>query len=721
MMSGTLVPVQVLLIEDDLADQMSFKRLVKRQQLPYQYQIAGSVAEAKTLLQQQAFDIILADHALGDGTFFDLVEYIPQATPFIFVTGSGNEAVAVKALKLGAADYLTKDIHGEYLNLIPLTVDSVLKVRANEMELVKYRQKLEQMVAVRTQSLHEEIDRRQQLEARLIQEKQRAQVTLQSIADGVVVASLQGEIEFINTAAEKLSGWTLADAKGHHVDTVFCIIDEHTRQPVANSIAQCLQQRSPITSTCHAMLIDKGGKEYAIHDSIAPIHDDCGELCGVVLVFSDVSHAQRLSRQLAYQAAHDPLTGLVNRHELETRLQGVLARRQHDQDAYAFCYLDLDQFKVVNDTCGHSAGDELLKQITALLQARVRKRDTLARLGGDEFGVLMECCELEQAKRLANDLREVIADYRFNWQQQSFRIGVSIGLIEITEEFNSLSDLLMVADAACYAAKDAGRNRVYIYQKDSQEIQRLSGQMQWVVKLHEAFDHQRFTLYRQPIHSIAQGEGLHYEILLRIVNADGKLVPPGAFIPAAERYGLMSRIDAWVIEQTFLWLAEHPEALAELAVCSINLSGQTLSHDSLQSDINTLIKRYALPAERFCFEITETAAIANLNQATRFMCAMKTLGFQFALDDFGSGLSSFAYLRNLPVDYLKIDGMFVKDIGTDPVDLAMVRSINEIGHLLGKQTIAEFVENAAIYQQLVDLGVDYAQGYYLGRPEPLSA
>ncbi len=712
-------PVSLLLVEDDLADQMSFERFVKQEQLPYDYAIAGSVAEAVDLLKKQTFEIVLADHALGDGTAFDIVDYIPMATPIIFVTGSGNEAVAVKALKLGAADYLTKDLNGEYLHLIPITIDNVLKAKAVEAELESYRRHLEQLVEERTAELRLEIDYRKQAEERLMQEKERAQVTLKSIGDAVIVTDNTGRVEFINPAAEKLTEWRHIEAVGRSIDEVFHIIDENTRKPLPNPVAQCLSEGEAEILVCGTVLIDRLGREYAIQVSAAPIRGEGNEIQGVVLVFSDVSYARRLSRELAYQASHDPLTGLVNRREFESRLNRVLRTRKVREDQYAFCYLDLDQFKVINDTCGHTAGDELLKQVTSLLQRKVRKRDTLARLGGDEFGVLMEHCAIEQAERLADELREIIADYRFNWNNQSFHIGVSIGLMAITDEFNCLNDLLMVADASCYAAKDAGRNRVFVYQKNDEEIRRLSGQMQWVAKLNDALDHKRFQLYRQPICSIAMQGGEHYEILVRILSADGEVILPGAFIPAAERYGLMSRIDEYIIENTLLWFAEHSGALADLSMCSINLSGQTLGSDSTQHCIQAALKKFNLPAERFCLEVTETAAIANLNQATRFMGALKRLGCRFALDDFGSGLSSFAYLKNLPVDFLKIDGMFVKDICCDPVDLAMVKSINEIGHLLGKQTIAEFVETEAIYLHLLELGVDYAQGFWLGRPEPL--
>ncbi len=712
--------IRLLLIEDDLTDQMSFKRFVKRQQLPYDYDIAGSVAEAIALLTTVRYEIILADHALGDGTAFDIFPYIPTTIPVIIVTGSGNEELAVKALKLGAADYLTKDIEGDHLKLLPLVIDNVLKGKAAEKELEAYRQRLETLVEERTMELRQEISERLNTEEKLKQEKERAQVTLKSIGDAVITTDKNGLVEFINPTAEKLTGWRQAEARGQAIDKIFSIVDEISKKVLPCPVLRCLQDGKIEYLSKNTLLIDRWNKEYSIQDSAAPIMDANGQIQGVVLVFSDVTDARRLSRELIYQATHDPLTGLVNRREFENRLQRVLSSRHETLNKFAFCYLDLDQFKVINDTSGHTAGDELLKQLSLLLQNQVRSRDTLARLGGDEFGVLMEHCTIEQAERVADALREAVANYRFNWEDKNFHIGVSIGLIEITAEFHDLNDLLIVADSCCYAAKDAGRNRVVVYQKNDKEIRQRSGQMQWVAKLHDALDNDRFVLYKQSIHSINNIEGEHFETLLRISNEDGSIIPPGAFIPAAERYGLMDKIDQYVIEHCLAWYAEHKNQLENLSLCTINLSGHTLGTKGVLDSIFRLLNYFALPCEKFCFEITETAAIANLNLATDFMKAVKGKGCRFALDDFGSGLSSFAYLKNMPVDFLKIDGIFVKDICDDRVDLAMVKSINEIGHLLGKKTIAEFIETERIYDKISELGVDYAQGYWIDHPQPFT-
>lgn len=713
-------PIHILLVEDDITDQMSFKRFVKREQLPYDYQISGSVAEAVEILKFIKFDLILADHTLGDGTAFDLFQYIPISTPVVFVTGAGGEEIAVKAMKMGAADYLSKDLNGDYLKLLPITIDNIIKSKAVEKELEIYKQLLEEMVEVRTAQLQQEINERLHIEQRLIEEKERAQVTLKSIGDAVITTDVHGVIEFINPVAEQLTGWRYEEARRQPLEKVFKIVYENGRKQAANPVYRCISKDKIVGLDEDVLLISRLGVEYSIQDSAAPIHDANGKIQGVVLVFSDVTQARKLSQELVYQATHDPLTGLVNRRVFEQRLNRVLESRKIAGGTHIFCYLDLDKFKIINDTCGHTAGDELLKQVTTIFSNKVRMRDTLARLGGDEFGILMEHCSLDRAERLVNSLRENIADFHFNWDDKSFRIGVSIGLIQISDEFSTLNDLLMTADAACYAAKDAGRNRVHIYCDNDEGVKLRSGQVQWEAKLNNALDERTLKLYRQPVQSIQPHQGGdHYEILVRLAGENGEIIPPGAFIPAAERYGLMPKIDQYVINSAFVFFADHPSRLQQLSVCTLNLSGHTLCSEWLLDFIVKSIDFYRLPAEKFCFEITETVAISNLNMVTGFIKKLKERGCLFALEDFGSGLSSFAYLKNLPVDYLKIDGMIVKDICSDAVDLAIVRSINEIGHLMHKKTIAGFVETAEIYHTLEEIGVDFGQGYWIRQPYPL--
>jgi diguanylate cyclase (GGDEF)-like protein/PAS domain S-box-containing protein len=567
----------------------------------------------------------------------------------------------------------------------------------------------------------EDITERKQAEEALIEAKELNEITLQSIGDAVMTTDPDGVIRYLNPVAEKLTGWRAEEAQGQPAQTVFRIFREKDREPVPDLVARCLKENQVIGLGDHTILISRSGREYSIQDSAAPIRSPDGKPLGVVVVFSDVTETRRLAEQMAYQASHDSLTGLVNRQEFERRLERTLETTQTDTVEHTLCYLDLDQFKVINDTCGHVAGDELLRQLAPVLNDKVRKRDTLARLGGDEFGVLMEHCHLEKGLRVANVLRDAVESFRFAWDGKSFRIGVSIGITPITEATESVASVLSQADSACYAAKDQGRNRIHVYTVEDTELVRRSGEMEWVRQINQTLEENRFRLFYQPIAAIEpghDGKG-HYEILLRMVNEEGTLVLPGEFFPAAERYHLASKIDQWVIATTFEWLRHHPDLLDDLFLCSINQSGHSLGDAAFLEYVNKEFEKNGIPGSKICFEITETAAIANFASASRLITDLKKRGCQFALDDFGSGLCSFAYLRALPVDFLKIDGAFVKNIVDDHVDSAMVKSINVMAHVLGKQTIAEFVENQAILDKVREIGVDYAQGHGISDPRPL--
>lgn len=439
-----------------------------------------------------------------------------------------------------------------------------------------------------------------------------------------------------------------------------------------------------------------------------------------LLVCENITETRRLAEKIAYQASHDELTGLVNRRQFDIHIQNLVEQAQADQSSHVLCYLDLDQFKVVNDTCGHLAGDELLRQLGEVLRQHVRKSDVLARLGGDEFGILMAHCSLEQATITGDKLRTVIRDFQFAWENRSFSVGVSIGIAAITLTSGNAVEILKEADAACYAAKEKGRNRVHVFSPDDEELAERQGEMQWVEKIRLGIEHNRFQLYGQLIVPIGDHkEGLHFETLLRYQDEQGRIVPPGAFLPSAERYNMAPSLDRWVISTLFEHLATAPGFLERLEICSINLSGLSLSDESMLGFISDQFRHWQIPTYKICFEITETAAISNLSYAKQFIDSLHRKGCLFSLDDFGSGLSSFAYLKNLPVDFLKIDGLFVKDILEDKVDWTMVKSINEVGHVMNKKTIAEFVENRNIFELLKTLGVNYAQGYGIAKPVPL--
>ena len=447
---------------------------------------------------------------------------------------------------------------------------------------------------------------------------------------------------------------------------------------------------------------------------------------GLVLVFRDVTEARRLTEKMQHQATHDALTGLVNRREFEDRLKRVVETSRAKQTQNALCYLDLDQFKVINDTCGHSAGDELLRQIAGVFGGYTRKRDTVSRLGGDEFGILMELCALEQAQRLANDLCRAVSNYRFYWEGRSFSVGVSIGLVPVDQNSGSVARVLSAADAACYAAKGQGRNRVHVHQQNDVVIAQLYGEIGWVNRVNDALRAGRLRICRQPITRVGHRTDSapapsdeYFELLLRMEDENGTVVSAGDFLPAAERLGLSEKIDRWMVENALGWLARRPGHRKCLYQCAINLSGYSVASKTFLDFVVAQFDRTHVPPERICFEVTETAAISNLASARVFMETLRERGCRFALDDFGSGLSSFAYLKNLPVDCLKIDGAFVKDIVRDPIDLAMVRSIAEVAAFMGLETVAEFVEDEPILEKLAEIGIDYAQGYAVGEPRPI--
>ncbi len=575
---------------------------------------------------------------------------------------------------------------------------------------------------IRLLGVEVDITERKLYEEALFREKESAQITLRSIGDGVITTDAECNVEYINPIAEDLTGWKVDDANGRPIDEIFRGFHEETCEPLENPLGVSIRRSRAIKSVRPTLLIRRDGNELYIESTASPIRDGKGEVTGGVLVFHDVSESRELNRRLSYHASHDILTGLVNRAEFESRLERALKSAKARETSYALCYLDLDQFKIVNDSCGHQAGDALLGQLGALLKSKIRWRDTLARLGGDEFGVLLESCNLEQATETAETLRVAVGDFKFMWDDRSFRLGVSIGVVPVTAGNEDVAGLLSAADSACAAAKEAGRNRIHSFEENDIDLQRRRREQQWAARINNALEENRFELYRQTILPLQTPEdGVHYEILLRMRDETGGIIAPGLFIEAAERFSLTPRIDRWVVTNTFRWLVSEADERERLAMCSINLSGQSIGDDKFLPFVIEQFQMSGLDATKICFEITETAAIASYSQANRFINALKELGCMFALDDFGTGLSSFGYLKHFPVDFLKIDGSFVKEILHDPIDREMVRSINEIGHLTGKLTIAEFAENDEIIAMLKGMGVDYAQGYGVSQPKPVTA
>lgn len=566
-----------------------------------------------------------------------------------------------------------------------------------------------------------DITARREAEEALFEAKERAQVTLHSIGDAVITTDAEGRVEYLNPVAEQMTGWTTIDARQRALGEAFRIVDEKTRETTPDPVERCLREGKVVGLSNHAILIGRHAVEFHIDDSAAPIRGRDGQILGAVLVFHDVTETRRLARQLEHDATHDALTGLINRLEFERRLTRAVTSSQQYGAQHALCYLDLDQFKLVNDTAGHAAGDELLRQIRKLMSSMFRERDTLARIGGDEFGLLLDNCPLGRAQFIAQSVVSAVRDYLFQWDGRAYQIGVSIGLVPITAATRDTAELFTQADVACYTAKELGRNQVHIYQRtDSKSAQRHS-EILGAAGLRDALEQDRFRLHYQPIISLAGPDSTptRYEALLRVVETGdtedaAKLVLPAAFIPAAERFGLMGDIDRWVIRTA---CANYAQGVGRTgAQIAINLSGNSLGDDSLLGFIEAQFAAHALPADKLCFEITETAAIQNLRHAVGLMTKLRSHGCHLALDDFGSGLSSFHYLKTLPVDYLKIDGSFVRDMLSNPRDDALVAAINEMSHALGIRTIAEYVDSQAIIDRLRELGVDYAQGHWIGMP-----
>jgi len=563
-----------------------------------------------------------------------------------------------------------------------------------------------------------DISARKGAEKQIFQEKERAQVTLQSIGDAVITTDEHGLVEYLNPIAEQRLAVSSDSVVGKLIDDILSLICDDSGTRIDNPVLQCLREGRTVEGKSGTILSSGSGEEFAIQFSAAPIRSRDGHVIGSVMVFHDVSQERSLYQRMSYQAAHDALTGLVNRRELENRLtEAIQSVWQDEQLEHCLLYIDLDQFKVVNDTCGHTAGDELLKRVTKLLKEQIRSTDCLARLGGDEFCLLLMDCQRQRAEKIAEKIRATINDFRFIWQDRTFSVSASIGLVRIDARSESISSILSAADVACYAAKDAGRNRLSVYSAEAAPSQHK--QMQWVSRIMQACEDDRLTLFYHPIIPLDDSDkSRHFELLLRMRDPYGKLVPPNSFIPAAERYNLMSVIDRWVVHHALRNLVQDRKLGPDDAyTLSINLSGSSLSDPHFLSMLRAELEQAVYEEGAICFEITETAAISNLDEVVHFMHEIRKLGCQFSLDDFGSGLSSFAYLKDLPVDFLKIDRHFVKNIANDVVDHSMVAAVNQVGHVMGLKTIAEGIENEAVLEKVRAAGVDYAQGYLFAEPE----
>ena len=567
-----------------------------------------------------------------------------------------------------------------------------------------------------------DITARKQDEYELNQARERAQVTLHSIADAVITTDLNGQIEYLNPSAARLTGWDSEIARGLSIQRIFCLFNEDSREEVEDPIRQCLAYGETVQTSRDVTLKRHDGESCAIQYSASPIMADSGSALGVILVIHDVTETRMMEREISYQSTHDALTGLINRTEFESRLGFAIELTRQAAESHVLCHLDIDKLKIINDTCSHEAGDGMIMSVATTLQGCLRDSDVLGRLGGDEFGILLKNCTLASAADVAENMLSAIRALGFSSCNRTFDVCASLGLTPVTSASESLAHVMSQVDLACYTAKDSGGDRYRIYESGDEHLARRHDEMKWVTRLNDAIKSDRLTLYYQDIVPVVPDAtaGRHFEVLVRMLDEEGNIVPPDAFLPAAERYNLITSLDQWVVSHTFSWYAGHAVTdLQGLDTISINLSGASVSDAGFLGFIKSELLLHEVPPGVICFEITETAAIANLQAATEFINELRRLGCRFALDDFGSGMSSFAYLKNLPVDYLKIDGSFVRDMETDVIDCAMVNSIHQLGNVIGTKTIAEFVENDAILAKLAEIGVDYAQGYGISRPQPL--
>jgi diguanylate cyclase (GGDEF)-like protein/PAS domain S-box-containing protein len=546
---------------------------------------------------------------------------------------------------------------------------------------------------------------------------------LDSLAEAIIATDRDGRISYANGAAENLIGVEAGNAIGKMLEDIIGLVDETDRRLLSDPVKQALTTGAPVNLSRRALLLSKtNGSERSIELSASPIRDADKEVTGAVILLHDVTELRGLARQMSYQATHDALTGLVNRREFERRLEEAVESGHRGDGQHVLCYIDLDRFKVVNDTSGHLAGDSMLREVAKLLRDAVRDSDTVARLGGDEFGMLLIGCPLEKARQIADDVCRAVADYRFVWKDRIFNIGTSVGLVEVSRESGTLEELLAAADSACYVAKKQGTGRVAVYSARDEALARHTGEIQWLQRLQTALKENRFQLYHQPIVPAFgdDGGGPAMEVLVRLQDEEGHEVPPSDFVRAAERYRLMGLVDRWVVQTTLAALGRGAIPIPATRSVAINISGQTLGDTQFLEFVVECLDSTGVSPAQVCFEITESAVVANMDHARRFVGVLHGMGCKFALDDFGSGVGSFSNLKNLPMDYLKIDGSFMRNLSRDSVNQAMVTAMIKLARTLNFKVIAEQVEDAAALEAARRMGVDYVQGYAIGKPVPMS-
>jgi diguanylate cyclase (GGDEF)-like protein/PAS domain S-box-containing protein len=570
-----------------------------------------------------------------------------------------------------------------------------------------------------------DVSYRKSLEVSLGRSKRQAQYTLESIAEGVITTDNEGRIDYLNRAAEAMTGANREEATGHKIGEIFSLIDEADRRPLGDPVERCLSMRRRVNMGRRALLVSRDGEhEHSIEITASPIRGPGNSISGTVVVFHDVSEIRGLTQQMSYHATHDALTGLKNRREFERRLQDALDTAHAEEGVHMLLYMDLDRFKAVNDSCGHQAGDNMLREVANLIKDKVRDSDYVGRLGGDEFGTLLISCPIEKARQIAADICTAVADYRFVWQDKIFNIGISIGLVEISHSSGNLQDLMNAADSACYVAKQRGRGQVHVYSARDEAIARERGDIQWLRQMQAALHENRFELAIQPIIATGSGTaapddtGPAAEVLIRMPAEHGRSTNSAEFLRPAERYQLMPQIDRWVVSAALAAIAAGEIKLPGRRNCSINISGQTLADEGFLSFVVEALDHSGVSPGSICFEVTESAISTNVQHAQRFIEVLHGIGCEFALDDFGNAFSS---LKHLPVDYLKIDGAYTRNVTTDQINQEMVSAMIKLARTMEFRVIAEQVERQEDFDWLRDVGVDFVQGNFIEAPSMLGS
>ena len=691
------VPKSRILVIEDYEDtaQLVERVLSKRFDITH---AADGEAGLKAWLEGR-HEIVLLDLMLpkmsGEEVLHEIIRHNPNQS-VVMMTAHGDAKKAGELIIAGAVDFISKPFRAEQLR-------HVCSIAAHREDFIISNEQFEEK------------------QNALTAEKSRAQITLESIADGVITTDGMGNIDYINPVAQEILQYTMEEVKDKPIKDIFHTYHEISRIPTANLVKRAIAENSILHSAAKNVLKNKNNEERVIEQQAAPIRDAMGNAIGAILIFRDRTEAKKIEKQLSFHASHDPLTGLHNREIFDQEVRLAIHEMEGSDSQHALCHLSISQFNMVNETSGHRAGDKMLQQIAGVLKQKVRApSDAVARIGGDEFGILLRHCPMEAAQRICEVIASELSSQKFEHGDLSFDINVGIGIVSITNETTNLGELISAASAACNKAKERGKNRVASYSGNDEALYEKRTEVLLATELMDAIKANRTCLFQQRILN-SNAAGLDsFEVLLRIQDGKGNFLAPGPYLNAAERYNLTPNLDRWVVQQTLQWLSENPAVTGEIDYMSINLSGLSICDDSFTDFITGCFKESGVSPDKICFEITETAAVSNFIRAGEFISAMKDLGCKFALDDFGSGMSSFAYLKKLPVDILKIDGLFIKDILNDPIDMAMVKSINEVGHVMGLKTIAEYVENRAILEVLTVLEVDSFQGYEIARPAPIA-